>query len=103
MYSVKIRQFLVVFFILLPFALIHKLDYDWLAPVVTMLIAYPVMVLDQVGVELEGPFSLASLNHLPLDDITATIERNLQGALVDSQRHSALDANSAAQTHQELP
>jgi putative membrane protein len=86
MYGVKIRQFLVVFFVLLPFALIHKLGYEWLNPVVTMMLAYPVIFLDQIGVELEGPFSTSNLNHLPLDEITAAIERNLQGALAESQR-----------------
>ena len=65
----------------LPFSLLHLLDHDWLVPFITMLVAYPVLSLDQIGVELENPFSTSSLNHLPLDDISAGIERNLLAAL----------------------
>jgi len=36
-----------------------------------------VLVLDEIGAELQYPFSPRSLNHLPLDEICATIERNL--------------------------
>jgi putative membrane protein len=46
-----------------------------------MLVAYPLLSLDQIGVELENPFSSTNLSHLPLNDISATIERNLLGVL----------------------
>ncbi len=41
-----------------------------------MRVAYPLMSLDMVGVELGKPFSEWNLSHLPLNDISATIERN---------------------------
>ena len=80
-YSIKIRRFIVMFLLMLPFALLHRLDGDWLVPFITMLVAYPLLSLDQIGVELENPFSTSNLSHLPLDDISATIERNLLAAL----------------------
>jgi putative membrane protein len=75
-YSVLIRQFIALFLLTLPFVLLHRLDSDWLIPLITMLVALPLLSLDQIGIELQNPFSTANLNHLPLSDIAATIERN---------------------------
>jgi putative membrane protein len=85
-YSVKIRQFIVVFLLTLPFGLITRVD--WLTPLVEMLVAYPILALDEIGAELQQPFSTASLNHLPLDDICMVIEKNLLAQL-DEQQSSA--------------
>lgn len=80
-YSIKIRRFILLFLVTLPFALLHRSNSDWLVPLITMLVAYPLLSLDQIGVELENPFSTRSLNHLPLNDISATIEQNLLAVL----------------------
>lgn len=80
-YSIKIRRFILLFLVTLPFALLHRSNGNWLDPVITMFVAYPLLSLDQIGVELENPFSTSNLSHLPLDDISATIERNLLAAL----------------------
>ena len=80
-YSIKIRRFIVMFLLTLPFALLHRVGGEWLVPFITMLVAYPLLSLDQIGVELENPFSTSNLSHLPLDDFSATIERNLLGIL----------------------
>lgn len=76
-YAVKIRHFIALFLLTLPLALLHRLGGDWLVPVVTMLVAYPLVSLDQIGVELENPFSTRNLSHLPLDGLAGTVERNL--------------------------
>lgn len=78
-YAVKIRQFIFLFLLALPFALITRVG--WLTPLVTILVAYPILALDEIGAELQQPFSKASLNYLPLDEICATIERNLLAQL----------------------
>lgn len=80
-YAVKIRHFIALFLVTLPLALLHRLGGDWLVPVVTMLVAYPLLSLDQIGVELENPFATANLSHLPLDGLAGTIERNLMALL----------------------
>jgi putative membrane protein len=80
-YSIKIRHFIVLFLLTLPLALLHRLDSDWLIPLITMLVAYPVLSLDQLGVELENPFLTRNLSHLPLDGLSATIEENVLGVL----------------------
>ncbi len=80
-YSIKIRRFIVLFLLTLPCALLHRTSNDWLVPMITMLVAYPLISLDQIGIELQNPFSAANLSHLPLDEISANIERNLLGVL----------------------
>ena len=76
-YAINIRRFLLLFLGSLPFALLHKMESDWAIPFVTMLVAYPLLALDQTGVELQNPFSVLKLSHLPLDAVVATIDRNL--------------------------
>ncbi len=85
LYSITIRRFIVVFLLTLPFALLHKFGAEWLAPVATTLVAYSVLALDQIGVELQQPFSTRSLNHLPLDEICHTIEKNLLALLDEAE------------------
>jgi putative membrane protein len=78
-YTVKIRRFLVMFLLLLPFALVQMLgDAEaFFVPVVTMIVAYPLLTLDQLGKELQNPFAKDRLSHLPLDDICETIQSNV--------------------------
>ncbi|HTU18266.1 MAG TPA: bestrophin family ion channel [Gemmataceae bacterium] len=90
-YSVTIRRFILFYLATLPFALLHKFDVEWLAPVVTVLVAHPVLVLDQLGIELQQPFDRRSLNHLPLEDICRNIEKNLL-ALFQQMSHGAYSA-----------
>lgn len=89
-YSIKIRQFITLYLLALPFALLGTFDSVLLVPLTTMLIAYPILALDQTGIELEDPFSTRNLSHLPLEQITATIERNLEGLLAAERALAAL-------------
>jgi len=84
-YSVKIRRFVAIFLITLPFALLHQMETDWLVPLVIMLVSYPLVSLDQIGIELQNPFYKSSLNHLPLDEISEGIEKTLQEMLASSE------------------
>lgn len=84
-YSITIRRFILLFLLLLPVSLIHLSESMWLIPFITMAVSYPLLTLDQIGVELENPFSKSSLSYLPIDDITANIERNLFDVLSFSQ------------------
>jgi putative membrane protein len=80
-YSIKIRRFIALFLLTLPFAIVLRTNSDWLVPIITMLVAYPLISLDQIGIELQNPFDKSNLSHLPLDDISKTIEGNLLGLL----------------------
>jgi putative membrane protein len=80
-YAIKVRRFIALFLLMLPLALLHRVEDIWLIPIVTMLVAYPLLSLDEIGIELQDPLSSGSLSHLPLDDISATVERNLDRLL----------------------
>ncbi len=80
-YSIKIRRFIALFLLTLPFALIHSLNNDWLVPIISMMVAYPLFSLDQLGIELQNPFNVNHLDHLPLDEISRGIERNVTAML----------------------
>ena len=84
--SVKIRRFLFLYLMALPFGLYDKVGVA--TPLIVMLVAYPLLSLDQISVELQNPFSKRRLSHLPLEDICMTIQNNLMSLLdaAESQR-----------------
>lgn len=55
-----------------------------MTPLIVMLVAYPLLALDQISVELQNPFSQSRVSHLPLDDICRTIQTNVL-ALLDEE------------------
>ena len=71
-YALKIRRFIFMFLLLLPFSLIEKADFYTIG--IFILVAYPLLSLDQIGIELQKPFNSKSLSHLPLDNICETIK-----------------------------
>jgi putative membrane protein len=76
-YSISTRRFIFLYLVSLPFAMLHKLKADWLTPLVTAGVAYAILTLDQIGVELQEPFATTSLSHLRLDDYCRNLERDL--------------------------
>ncbi|MFN4259864.1 MAG: bestrophin family protein [Gemmataceae bacterium] len=99
-YAIKIRRFITLFLLTLPFALLHRVENIWLIPFITMLVAYPLICLDQIGVELQNPFAKTHLSHLPLRDISATIEGNLIGLL---QAQTDLLENAPLENNNQWP
>jgi putative membrane protein len=81
-YRVEIRRFLILFIAAIPLAVVRRVF--WFTPIVTILVAAPMLAIDRIGTELQDPFSKDSLNHLPLDEICATIEGNLMTMLEQS-------------------
>lgn len=74
-HSIKLRRFIFLYLLGLPLAIASS--SVWLSSIVTALVAYPLFAIDQIGQELENPFSKARESHLPLDRICETIEKNL--------------------------
>jgi len=93
-YSIQIRQFIFVFLVALPFGILSKVGL--LTPLVTMLVAFPILALDEIGVELQNPFSTGRLNHLPLDRICENLEQNLMSLLGDHDRLRPIDNEGPA-------
>lgn len=73
--AIKSRRFILLFLIILPVALVNYSLY--INPIIVTLVAYALFSLDQIGVELQNPFSIDNLSHLPLNDICSTIENNV--------------------------
>lgn len=74
-FSIKIRRFIFLYLVSLPIAIVDKTGM--LTPFLVLMVAYPLLSLDQIGIELENPFSRERLSHLPLDEIATNIERNV--------------------------
>ncbi|MBX3411067.1 MAG: hypothetical protein KF708_00005 [Pirellulales bacterium] len=83
-FSVKIRRFLFLYLVALPFGIFDKAGM--MTPIIVMMVAYPLLSLDQIGVELQNPFSTKRLSHLPLNDICITIQENLLACLEEEPR-----------------
>ena len=95
---IQIRQFILMFVVSLPLAFMndfadrHTIErltgapiHDALlfVPLFIMLLAYPLLSLDRIGMELQNPFDTRRLDHLPLDALCHTIETNLLELLRD--------------------
>lgn len=78
-YNIVMRLFLFVFLAAFPFGILQKAT--WLTPLLTAFAAFPMLALDEIGTELQNPFTTAYVNHLPLDEICTTIEQNLMELL----------------------
>ncbi|MBT4867354.1 MAG: hypothetical protein HON53_19805 [Planctomycetaceae bacterium] len=95
--AIQVRRFILMFLVSLPFALLGQFDYELFAgttilgvaisarllfvPLFVMLMAYPLLSLDRIGMELQNPFDTRRLDHLPLDNLCRTIERNVMELL----------------------
>ena len=77
--AIKTRRSIFLFLLLLPLALVDRVG--WLTPLVVALASYPLFSLDEIGAELQNPFSPRNLSHLPLGEISRTISRNVMGLL----------------------
>ncbi len=75
-YLLLVQRCSVLYLSTLPLALVDTLGV--LTPLVTMIVAYPVLMIEALGRELDDPFGHAP-NNLPLSHICDTIERNLLG------------------------
>ncbi|MGC4054100.1 MAG: bestrophin family ion channel [Paludibaculum sp.] len=73
-YVVHLRRALVVYCFTLPFALVGT--FGWFTLLDVLLIAYTFFGIEEIGVEIEGPFG-DDANDLPMRDISETIRRNL--------------------------
>ncbi|MFK7873071.1 MAG: bestrophin family protein [Oligoflexales bacterium] len=84
-YVIKVRRFLLLFLLLVPIGIVHLAGF--LTPGITLLVAYPLLALDQIGLELQNPFSRERLSHLPIDDICDSIRHDILN-LVRSYKHN---------------
>jgi ion channel-forming bestrophin family protein len=73
-YAIKTRRFILIYLLLLPFSLIGEAGL--VSVLVASLVAYPLLSLDRIGLELQNPFCEQNLSHLPLQGICEVIRAN---------------------------
>ena len=103
--AIQVRQFVFLFLITLPFALLASFDAEGtklfafgddgyrsnpfiLIPAFVMILAYFLLSLDRIGMELQNPFDTRRIDFLPLDEICTTIERNVLELLHETAQRS---------------
>lgn len=88
-YMVHVRRAIILYCLTLPFALVEA--FGWSSVIDVALISYLMLGIEEIGVEIEGPFGDDD-NDLPLEDYCETIHRNLYAlAGVDRQERDALE------------
>jgi putative membrane protein len=89
-YVVHLRRALIIYCFSLPFALVES--FGWFTILDVLFVAYTFFGIEEIGVEIEGPFG-DDANDLPLPDICATIHRNLYSlAGMDQSERDVLPA-----------
>jgi putative membrane protein len=73
-YVVHLRRALVAYCFTLPFALVET--FGWFTLLDVFLVAYVFFGIEEIGVEIEGPFGYDD-NDLPLEQICDTIRQNV--------------------------
>ncbi|WP_397602054.1 bestrophin family protein [Silvanigrella sp.] len=73
--AIKIRRFILLFLVLLPFCLSDKNEFY--TSFICVLVAYPLLSLDEIGIQLQNPFSIKSLSCLPIEEICQKICDNI--------------------------
>jgi putative membrane protein len=73
-YVVHLRRALVLYCYSLPFALVET--FGWTTVLDVLLVSYTYFGIEEIGVEIEGPFG-SDDNDLPLDDICLSIHDNV--------------------------
>lgn len=96
--AIQVRRFILFFLASLPFAIIGEFGQNSMletmlgipirnsilfVPVFIMLLAYPLLSLDRIGMELQNPFDTRRLDHLPLDYLSGMIEQNTTSLLLN--------------------
>ncbi|WP_442511112.1 bestrophin family protein [Novipirellula sp. SH528] len=95
--AIQVRQFIFLLLAFLPLSLLQDFEGTligallgsneshrvWLVPLFIMLLAYMLLALDRIGMELQNPFDTRRVDFLPLDGICMTIEKNLLELLHD--------------------
>ena len=72
-----------------PSSIMQDMNQVWIVSLYVMLLAYPLLSLDRIGMELQNPLSTQRIDFLPLDSICTSIERNVLELLHDIEEQPA--------------
>lgn len=82
-YMVHLRRALLLYCYSLPLALVR--DFDWWTIPCTLMVAYILFGIEEIGVEIEDPFG-DDENDLPLEQFCALIKGNVEGLASPKQQ-----------------
>ncbi len=74
-YAIHLKQLLLLYSLALPFQMVK--DLSWGTGPVVALISFTLFGIEEIGLEIENPFG-HDTNDLPLDNICATMNRNVE-------------------------
>ena len=74
-YAIHLKQLLLLYSLALPFQMVK--DLGWGTGPVVALISFTLFGIEEIGLEIENPFG-HDPNDLPLDNICATMQRNIE-------------------------
>ncbi|MEG4319099.1 MULTISPECIES: bestrophin family ion channel [unclassified Microcoleus] len=74
-YAIHLKQLLLLYCLALPFQMVN--DLTWGTGPVVALISFTLFGIEEIGIEIENPFG-HDANDLPLDNICATMQRNIE-------------------------
>jgi putative membrane protein len=74
-YSITIRRFVAFYLLALPFALAPVTGL--FSSAYAMAIAYPILMLEQIGAELQNPFVTRSISHIDIERLCLDIEKTV--------------------------
>lgn len=74
-YAIHLKQLLLLYSLALPFQMVQ--DLSWGTGPVVALVSFTLFGIEQIGLEIENPFG-HDPNDLPLDNICATMQRNIE-------------------------
>lgn len=74
-YAIHLKQLLLLYSLALPFQMVR--DLSWGTGPVVALISFTLFGIEEIGLEIENPFG-HDTNDLPLDNICATMHRNVE-------------------------
>lgn len=82
--DINVRRFILIYLTLAPFGLVHKMG--WYTPLIIFFLSYSLLALDQIGLELQNPFSKLKLSSLPLEDICDGIQKVINQSCTNENR-----------------
>lgn len=74
-YAIHLKQLLLLYSLALPFQMVK--DLGWGTGPIVALISFTLFGIEEIGLEIENPFG-HDTNDLPLDNICATMQRNIE-------------------------
>lgn len=91
-YVLLIERFIALYLATLPFMLVTRIEA--LTPIVAMMIAYPILLIDALARDLDEPFG-QDPSDLPLTSICMTIEKDVLGTTPPRELAYSVEAEGA--------